>query len=138
VAVGIALAGGLIRLGNLFNSEILGKPTNLPWAFVFERVDKIPRHPTQIYESLSYFAIFGILYTLYWKKEVVRKSPGYLFGLFLIMVFGVRFVWEFLKENQVAYESALPINMGQALSIPLVLLGIGLVIRARRIASAGN
>lgn len=127
----VALAGGFIRLGNLFNSEILGKPSNVPWAVRFMRVDGIPRHPAMVYESITYFVIFAVLYHLYWKKKK-GEIPGFLFGWFLIGTFGARFVWEFFKENQVSFESAMPINMGQILSIPMVLAGIWLVMRAAR------
>lgn len=126
----VALAGGFIRLGNLFNSEILGKPGNVPWSFVFRRVDLIPRHPTQIYESITYFTSFGILYWLYSEKKK-GEEQGFLFGLFLILVFGGRFFLEFFKENQVAFEASLPLNMGQLLSLPLVAIGFILVLRSK-------
>lgn len=127
----VALAGGFIRLGNLFNSEILGKESSVPWAFEFFSVDRVPRHPTQIYESLTYFASFGILYWLYWKRGKGRQR-GYLFGLFLMLIFGSRIFWEFFKENQVPFESSLPLNMGQLLSIPLVIAGAILFARGRK------
>lgn len=128
----VALGGAFIRLGNLFNSEIIGKASDLPWAFVFVRVDEIPRHPTQLYESLFYFLSFIILYFIYQKKSASLK-PGFLFGLFLILIFGFRFFIEFLKENQSAFESALPINMGQILSIPFVLLGLYFIFRKKQL-----
>lgn len=131
----IALGGALIRLGNLFNSEIIGKATEVPWAFIFVRVDEIPRHPTQLYESLFYFLSFIILYLIYNKKSTSLKQ-GFLFGLFLILIFGFRFFVEFLKENQSAFESSLPINMGQILSIPFVLLGVYFIIRKVRPVSS--
>ncbi|MCM2277666.1 MAG: prolipoprotein diacylglyceryl transferase [Oligoflexia bacterium] len=134
LCITVALAGGFIRLGNLFNSEILGKPAELPWSFVFTRIDAIPRHPTQLYESLGYFAAFALLYRLYWSGK--GKRQGYLFGLFLMLIFGSRFVWEFFKENQVAFESSLPLNMGQLLSVPLVALGAFLFARAARAPQA--
>lgn len=124
----VALGGALIRLGNLFNSEIIGKATDVPWAFVFVRVDEIPRHPTQLYESLFYFLSFIILYLIYNKKSTSLKQ-GFLFGLFLILIFGFRFFVEFMKENQSAFEASLPINMGQILSIPFIFLGIYFIIR---------
>ncbi|WP_337872543.1 prolipoprotein diacylglyceryl transferase [Ignavibacterium sp.] len=133
----VALGGALIRLGNLFNSEIIGKATDVPWAFVFIRVDEIPRHPTQLYESLFYFVSFLILYFIYQKKSVSLK-PGYLFGLFLILIFGFRFFIEFLKENQSAFESALPINMGQILSIPFVLLGLYFIFRKKELTASAK
>lgn len=136
VVITVALAGFFIRTGNLFNSEIIGKPSGLPWAFVFERVDLIPRHPSQLYEALAYLFIFLALWMLYqmgrrqWKK-------GFLFGWFLVLVFSVRFFIEFTKENQESFENALPINMGQILSIPFVLIGIYFIARKRK-AKAGN
>lgn len=133
----VALGGAFIRLGNLFNSEIIGKATDLPWAFVFVRVDEIPRHPTQLYESLFYFLSFIILYFIYQKKSVTLK-PGFLFGLFLILIFGFRFFIEFLKENQSAFESALPINMGQILSIPFVLLGLYFIFRKKQFTASAK
>lgn len=133
----VALGGAFIRLGNLFNSEIIGKASDLPWAFVFVRVDEIPRHPTQIYESLFYFVSFIILYSIYQKKSVTLK-PGFLFGLFLILIFGFRFFIEFLKENQSSFESALPINMGQILSIPFVLLGLYFIFRKKHLPASAK
>ena len=122
----VALAGAFIRIGNLFNSEIYGKPTDVPWAFTFTMRDNIPRHPTQIYEAVCYLIIFFILYRLYqkWKPQIPQ---GYFLGVFLAGIFGVRFFIEFLKENQVAFEDGLPLNMGQLLSIPLVALGLWLM-----------
>lgn len=131
----VALGGALIRLGNLFNSEIIGKATDLPWAFVFIRVDQIPRHPTQLYESLFYFLSFIILYLIYNKKSSSPK-PGFLFGLFLVLIFGFRFFVEFLKENQSAFESTLPINMGQILSIPFILLGLYFILRKKLLVNS--
>jgi phosphatidylglycerol---prolipoprotein diacylglyceryl transferase len=131
IVLSIALAGGFIRLGNLFNSEIIGRPALLPWSFIFDRVDQIPRHPTQIYESLTYFCIFFFLYFLFWKEKL-RARVGFLFGVFLIGIFGSRIFLEMLKENQVAFESHLPLNLGQILSIPFVLAGIYLVISRLR------
>jgi phosphatidylglycerol:prolipoprotein diacylglycerol transferase len=133
IAFPIALAGCLIRLGNFFNSEIIGRPTDLPWGVHFGLVDseKIFRHPSMLYESLSYFVIFLILRNIYWRYTS-KTPPGLLIGLFAIMVFGARFVIEFTKENQVAFESAMPINMGQLLSIPFVIVGILLVMYSRK------
>jgi phosphatidylglycerol:prolipoprotein diacylglycerol transferase len=126
IVITVALAGSFIRLGNLFNSEIIGKPADVPWSFVFERVDNIPRHPTQIYESVAYFIIFVILFRIY-KKYGSATPRGYLLGLFLVLVFGFRFFVEFLKENQVAFESGMALNMGQILSIPAVIGGMILI-----------
>lgn len=122
----VALSGFFIRLGNLFNSEIIGKPTTVPWAFVFELVDPIPRHPSQLYESVLYLAIFIVLYFIY--KNAYKYQNGFLFGCFLVMLFSVRFLTEFTKENQEAFEAALAINMGQILSIPFIVVGIYLMV----------
>ncbi len=122
IVIVVAISGAFVRIGNLMNSEIFGIPTTVPWAFVFERIDNIPRHPTQIYESLSYLTIFVILFYLYYKKQVWKKQ-GYIFGLFLILLFSARFFIEFIKDKQVEFEQSLPIDMGQILSIPFVLIG---------------
>ncbi len=128
MGVVVPLAGACIRFGNLFNSEIYGVETNLPWGFIFElRHETVPKHPTQLYEAFAYLAIFGILYTLYLKKRHVLPR-GFIFGWFLIMLFSARFFIEFIKEVQVDFESTMTLNMGQWLSIPFVLAGIALVI----------
>ncbi len=124
----VALSGCFIRLGNLFNSEIIGRPTEGSWGFVFHRIDTIPRHPTQLYESFIYFCIFLILTTIYIKVDL-NKIPGLLIGPFLILIFGSRFAVEFLKENQVGFESNLAFNMGQFLSIPMILIGVIILVR---------
>jgi prolipoprotein diacylglyceryl transferase len=118
-----SLVGGFIRLGNLMNSEIIGTPTEVPWAFVFTRVDQVPRHPAQLYEALFYFAIALILFLL-WKWGKVQNHKGFLFGLGLSLIFAQRFLMEFIKESQVAFEDNLLLNMGQILSLPLIIIGI--------------
>ncbi len=128
IVITVALAGFFIRMGNLFNSEIYGMPTNVPWAFVFAAVDGQPRHPTQIYEALAYLFVFIILYVIY-IRSFAKIKEGFLFGLFLILVFGFRFAIEFLKENQSLFEEKMLINMGQLLSIPLIILGIYILLR---------
>lgn len=130
VVITVALGGAFIRLGNLMNSEIYGKPTNGNWGFIFTSVDNIPRHPTQIYEAIAYLIIFVFLFYNY-KNSKSRLKDGVLFGYFLIGVFGFRIFVEFFKENQEAFEATLPLNMGQILSIPLVLLGLYLVFNKR-------
>ena len=95
----VALAGFFIRIGNFFNSEIYGIPTNLPWGVVFELRDAIPRHPTQIYEALAYLASFVILFLIY-KKQKDNPKEGLLAGLFFILVFTSRFLLEFLKSTK--------------------------------------
>jgi phosphatidylglycerol:prolipoprotein diacylglycerol transferase len=124
IVIVVALSGFFIRTGNLFNSEIYGNLTNLPWGFIFERAgETLPRHPTQIYEGLCYLILFFFLLWFYYKKDG-KPRPGYLFGIFLIVVFGFRFIVEFIKEPQVEFETAMTLNMGQLLSIPLVIAGI--------------
>ncbi|MCW9097135.1 MAG: prolipoprotein diacylglyceryl transferase, partial [Ignavibacteriaceae bacterium] len=125
----VALAGSFIRLGNLFNSEIIGKPANVAWAFIFTSVDNVPRHPTQLYESIAYLVIFLILLFTYAKGFEKNKS-GLLFGLFLVLVFTFRFFVEFLKEDQSAFEAGMALNMGQLLSIPFVIAGIVFIVRS--------
>ena len=130
VVIVVALAGALIRLGNLMNSEIYGVETTLPWGFVFLRNgENAPKHPTQIYEALAYLTTFGILMRIYWKN-LGKQKPGLLFGLFLVIVFGFRFFVEYVKEDQVAFEAGMKLNMGQWLSIPFVLAGIAILVWA--------
>lgn len=132
VVVPIALAGVCIRLGNLMNSEIVGKPTDLPWGFIFERYPgdetPIPRHPAQLYESFAYLLIFVLLYYMYWKTKA-KEYSGLIFGTFLAILFTARFVIEFFKAGQADRDAELAINTGQILSIPLVLVGIYFIIR---------
>ncbi|GAB4302185.1 MAG: prolipoprotein diacylglyceryl transferase [Marinilabiliales bacterium] len=128
VVIVVALAGLFIRTGNLMNSEIVGKPTELPWGFIFVRNgDDFARHPAQIYEALSYFLIFIVLYFLYFKKEFGQKQ-GYLFSIFLIVLFTVRFLIEFVKDVQVEAEKSMTLNLGQWLSLPFIIIGAGLLI----------
>ena len=128
LAIVAPLAGGFIRLGNLMNSEVIGRPAGVPWAFVFASADTLPRHPTPLYEAAGYFTLFFLLYFLRqrpWFRQKVR-----LLGLFLVLLFGWRFTIEFFKENQEAFEQALWLNMGQLLSIPFIVVGV--VILSRR------
>lgn len=118
-----AVTAGFVRIGNLFNSEILGKPSDLPWAIVFERVDNIPRHPVQLYESFSYFVILGILIFVY-RKSTFEFATKILPGLFLTTMFTMRFLLEFTKTRQAAYTTNIPLSTGQMLSIPFILLGV--------------
>lgn len=120
----IALGGAFIRIGNLFNSEIYGVQTSLPWGFIFEQNNEtVPKHPTQLYEALSYLIIFAVCYLVYLKKQS-RLRPGVLFGWWLIALFGVRLLIEFVKEEQVDFEKGMTLDMGQWLSIPFILLGV--------------
>ena len=127
IAVVAALGGGFIRLANLMNSEIIGMPTSKPWGFIFERVDNIPRHPAQLYEAFAYFLIFGITFTLYRTKREYLKN-GFFFGLTLILIFTARFFIEFIKERQVAFEESMKLDMGQLLSFPYIIIGLGFII----------
>lgn len=133
IVIPIALAAFFIRMGNLMNSEIVGRPTDVPWAFRFLRLHPdeayIPRHPTQIYEALWYLATFGLIWFLYWKKHLIARH-GAILGIFFICVFGFRFLIEHFKENQEAFEDSMALNMGQILSIPFVLIGIGSLVYA--------
>jgi len=123
IVIVVALAGFFIRTGNLMNSEIYGVETTLPWGFVFLRNgENAPKHPTQIYEALAYLGVFLLLLKLYWNKKG-EFARGLFFSLFLILVFTFRFFVEFVKEDQVSFESGMKLNMGQWLSIPFVIAG---------------
>lgn len=130
LVIAIALVGGLIRFGNLMNSEIYGHYTDMPWGFIFVRNgETLPAHPTQIYEALCYFALFGLLMWMYWRKNA-QERPGLIFGTFLVGIFMPRFLIEYVKNVQEPWEADMVLNMGQLLSIPFVLLGIFLIVRA--------
>lgn len=151
IAIVAPLSGAIIRFGNLFNSEIVGKTTDLPWGFQFVRHDApqafhmyngdvpdyilndIPaRHPAQLYEALCYLLTFGILLYMYYRKDMGRKRPGLLFGVAMIGLFLTRFFIEFFKERQVDFEAGMALDMGQLLSIPFILFGICAIIIAMR------
>ncbi|MBI2794703.1 MAG: prolipoprotein diacylglyceryl transferase [Ignavibacteria bacterium] len=125
LAIVSAISGMFIRIGNLFNSEIIGMTTDVPWAFWFKRVDTLPvaRHPAQIYEALLCLGVFILLWILY-KKRIAFSKPGVLIGVFFVVIFTGRFIIEFFKERQEAFEAALPIDMGQILSIPFIVIGV--------------
>lgn len=128
VVVVVALAGFFIRTGNLMNSEIYGTVTTMPWGFLFVREGELmPKHPTQIYEALSYLILFICLFSTFWKNRGKVKE-GILFSWFLIGCFGMRFLIEFIKESQEAWEDAFSLNMGQILSIPFIITGIVLLV----------
>lgn len=134
IVIAIALVGGLIRLGNLMNSEIYGGPTDLPWGFVFVRDGQtIPAHPTQIYEALCYFALFALLMWMYWRRNA-QERPWLITGIFFLGIFVPRFLIEYVKNVQVASEYAMieqyGMNLGQMLSIPFILIGIALIVWA--------
>ena len=123
LVVVVALGGAFVRLGNLFNSEIYGVETSLPWGFVFERNgETVPKHPTQLYESLSYFLIFGVSIWYYIRKKGQFKT-GTIFGWWLVALFGVRLLIEFVKNDQVDFEAGMALNMGQLLSLPFIIGG---------------
>ena len=126
------IVGAFIRFGNFMNSEVYGKPTNGNWGVVFQRDDLIPRHPTQLYEAFSYLLIFGILMFIYHKTK--GQVNGLILGVLLTLVFSARIVIEFFKENQVGFEDGMALNMGQILSIPLVMIGL-ILIFTRKIPS---
>ena len=124
LVIGVAIAGCCIRIGNFFNSEIYGIETTLPWGVIFERNgETVPKHPTQIYEALMCLITFVVLFFMY-KKQGAKMREGLSFGLFLIMIFVFRFFVEFIKNPQVDFEVGMPLNMGQILSIPFILLGV--------------
>ncbi len=130
VVVPSIFVGALIRLGNLMNSEIYGMPTTLPWGFIFERNhETVAKHPTQIYEALSYLVTFGVMLYMYWKTKA-KDYQGLIVGVFFVMVFSARFFIEFIKEVQESFENGMSLDMGQWLSIPFVLTGIFLIVRA--------
>lgn len=126
VALGSGLMAASIRIGNFMNSEVYGKPTNGNWGVVFERDDLIPRHPTQLYEAAAYLLIFVVLYLIY-KSKIIKRQNGLMVGVFLVLMFIARFMIEFMKENQVGFENSMSINMGQILSIPLIILGVAII-----------
>ena len=122
VAVAAPVAAACIRVGNLFNSEIVGRPTTVPWAVIFARLDPYPRHPAMLYEAAAYVVIFAAMLWLE-RHTALRERAGALTGIVLVLIFGFRFAIEFLKEPQEAFEAGLPLDLGQLLSIPAVLIG---------------
>ena len=130
IVVPIALVGGLIRLGNLFNSEIYGSATDMPWGFVFVRNgETLPAHHTQLYEALAYFALFGLLMYMYWKRDA-EEHPWLLTGVFFLWTFAARFLIEFIKNPQEEWERSMTLNMGQWLSIPFIIAGVAMIVYA--------
>lgn len=123
VAIATPVTACFIRLGNLMNSEIIGKATDVPWAFIFERVDMTPRHPGQLYEAIAYAIFFVIGWYLY-RKKPQRVGTGFFFGLCITLIFTARFFIEFTKDIQEDFEASMLLNMGQLLSIPFVIIGI--------------
>jgi len=131
IAIATGTTACFIRLGNLMNSEIIGKATEVPWAFVFEKVDTLPRHPGQLYEAIAYALLFLIMWVLH-KKMPEKIGTGWYFGFCLTYIFTFRFLIEYTKEIQEAFEASLPIDMGQILSIPFIIVGVVCMIRAKK------
>ena len=130
LVIAVAFAGCLIRIGNLFNSEIYGDVTTLPWGFVFElRGETEPKHPTQLYEAFSYL-ILGLVLLWVYARKLDKVHRGFFFGLFLVGCFGMRFIIEFIKEPQVEFERSMALDMGQLLSIPFIIAGVALLVYA--------
>ena len=123
VAIATPVTACLIRLGNLMNSEIIGKVTDVPWAFVFERVDMLPRHPGQLYEAVAY-AVFFFIGWYFYRKRPERVGTGFFFGMCITLIFTARFFIEFTKDIQEAFEASMALNMGQLLSLPFIALGL--------------
>ena len=130
IAIATGTTACFIRLGNLMNSEIIGKITDVPWAFIFEKVDMMPRHPGQLYEAIAYAILFGLMWYLH-KKMPEKIGTGWYFGFCLAYIFTFRFFIEYTKEIQEAFEASLPLDMGQILSIPFVIAGIWLILHSR-------
>ena len=141
IVIVVALGGAFIRLGNLFNSEIYGGPTDLPWGFRFVRdkvydpntgelLPTVASHPTQLYEAFSYLLIFALLFIFY-RKRYLKVRDGFIFGVFMILLFTARFLIEFVKNDQVAFESGMALNMGQWLSLPFIAAGMAMIIWTR-------
>lgn len=131
IAIATPVTACFIRLGNLMNSEIIGKVTDVPWAFIFERIDAAPRHPGQLYEALAYALLLFIGLALY-RKHPEKVGTGFFFGLCLTYIFTARFFIEYTKEVQEAFEASLPIDMGQILSIPFIIIGVFCMVRAKK------
>lgn len=131
IAIATGITACFIRLGNLMNSEIIGRVTDVPWAFIFESVDKVPRHPAQLYEAMAYALLFVIMIVIY-RRQKSRVGTGFYFGLCLTFIFTFRFFVEFWKENQVDFENGMALDMGQLLSVPFVVLGVWSMVRGWR------
>jgi len=132
LCITVAFAGCMIRLGNLFNSEIYGDVTTLPWGFIFDlRGETEPKHPTQLYEALTYL-LLGLVMVWVYKNKLDKVHRGFFFGFFLLGCFGGRFLIEFIKEPQVEFEQTMALDMGQLLSIPFIIAGIGLLVYAAK------
>ena len=123
-----------VRIGNFFNSEILGLPSDKPWAIIFAKVDMIPRHPVQIYEAISYLMMFVLLIAIY-RKVTPAFATKIIPGVFLVTMFATRFMLEYTKTRQAAYTTDLPFTTGQLLSVPYIIVGIVWIVWALKSAS---
>jgi phosphatidylglycerol---prolipoprotein diacylglyceryl transferase len=123
ISIFVIVTGGFVRIGNLFNSEIIGKVTTVPWAFIFAKVDNLPRHPAQLYEAIGYISLGAILYLVY-LKTYKSKEHGRLFGLTIMLGFLFRALIEQFKVNQVRFEDTMLLNLGQLLSLPYIIVGL--------------
>lgn len=138
IVIPTALGGMFIRIGNFMNSEIVGKPTGSDFGVIFKEYPAkaglpgpaVPRYPAQLYEAACYLLIFLVLWFIY-KKTGKSKHLGYIFGMFMILIWSARFVIEFFKAAQIEERAAWVLNTGQLLSIPFVILGIYLVYRSK-------
>jgi len=131
VTIPIALGGALIRIGNFFNSEIVGTPTSSRWGIVIDNFDPVPRHAVQLYEAFAYGITFVVLLLIY-NEEELRSKRGLMLGVFFVLVFFARFLLEFVKTHQAGYEVGFALTVGQMLSVPFIILGLILAIRAQR------
>ena len=149
ISISVPITACFIRLGNLMNSEIIGKPTDVPWAFIFQRVDNVPRHPGQLYEAIAYACFFFILWAIYRKTSrptgkdgKLNNNPlmgtGFYFGLDILLIFLFRFFIEYTKEVQEAFEADMLFDMGQLLSIPFILIGAYFTWRGLQKAKQNN
>jgi phosphatidylglycerol:prolipoprotein diacylglycerol transferase len=136
IAIATPTTACFIRLGNLMNSEIIGKVTDVPWAFIFEHVDQYPRHPGQLYEAIAY-AIFFFVGWYFYRHRPEKVGSGFFFGLCLTLIFTFRFFIEFTKDIQVAFEAGLPLDMGQILSIPFIIIGIACMVGGKWMKKIG-
>lgn len=127
LAIATAIFGFFVRMANFANSEILGVPSDKPWAIIFERVDMLPRHPAQLYEAIAYLTIFITLWIIY-KSTQMKQKQGAIFGLFLVLVFSARFAIEFVKVKQAAYAQDWTMSAGQMLSVPFLVVGVILLL----------
>ncbi|NDV65466.1 prolipoprotein diacylglyceryl transferase [Bacteroides sp. 224] len=132
IAVATPLTACFIRLANLMNSEIIGNVTDVPWAFIFEKEDMLPRHPAQLYEAIAYFIFFLVMIYLY-KNYNKKLHRGFFFGLCLTLIFTFRFFIEIIKENQVSFEEGMTLNMGQWLSIPFIIIGVASILLGKKL-----